>query len=113
VDFVYSIDLIGVPVSRDEGRLLGKCIIGRKACLRNDTNLFNKAHLAVLQQSTLVTPYIEEHKHIISSQNPTKTKAWVTHHHLENFPSWLSEQVIGDSTIHPQLTLLAREPGTF
>jgi hypothetical protein len=27
---------------------------------------------------------------------------------LENFPSWLSEQVIGDSTIHPQLTLLAR-----
>jgi hypothetical protein len=59
-----------------------------------------------------VTPYIEEHKQIISSQNLTKTEAWVTRHHLENFLSWLSEQVIGDSTIHPQLALLARGPSS-
>jgi hypothetical protein len=94
VDFVDSIDSIGVPVSQHEGRLLGKGTIGRKACLSNDADLFNKAHLAVLQQLTLVTLYIEEHKQIISSQNPTKTEAWVTRHHLENFPSWLSEQVM-------------------
>jgi hypothetical protein len=62
VDFVDSIDSIGVPVSRHEGRQLGKGTIGREACLHNDTDLFNKAHLAVLQQSTLVTSYIEEHK---------------------------------------------------
>jgi pyridoxine/pyridoxamine 5'-phosphate oxidase len=80
--------------------------------MSNDTDLFNKAHLAVPQQSTLVTPYIDEHKKIISSKNPTKTKAWVTCHHLENFPSWLSEQVIGDSTIHPQLALLDRGPSS-
>jgi hypothetical protein len=83
-----------------------------KACFGNDTDLFNKAHLAVLPQSTLVTSYIEEHKQIISSQNPSKTEAWVTRHHLENFPSWLSEQVIGASTIHPQLALLARGPSS-
>jgi hypothetical protein len=100
VDFVDSINSIGFLVSRHEGRLLGKGTIGRKACLSNDTDLFNKAHLAVLQQSTLVTLYIEKHKQIISSQNPTKTEAWVTRHHSGNFPSWLSEQVIGDSTIH-------------
>jgi hypothetical protein len=80
--------------------------------LSNDTDLFNKAHLDVLQQSTFVTLYIEEHKQIISSQNPTKIEAWVIRHHLENFPSWLIEQVIGDSTIHPQLTLLARGPSS-
>jgi hypothetical protein len=74
--------------------------------------LFNKAHLTVLQQSTLVTPYIEEYKQIISSQNPSKTEGWVTRHHLENFPSWLSEQVNGDSTIHPHLALLARGPSS-
>jgi hypothetical protein len=102
VDFVDSIDSIGVPVSQHEGILLGKGTIGRKACFSNDTDLFNKAHLAVLQQSTLVNPgfcnkynfinskYIEEHKQIISSQKPTKTEAWVTRHHLENFPSWFS-----------------------
>jgi hypothetical protein len=78
--------------------------------LSNDIDLFNKAHHAVLQQSPLVTPYIEKHKQIIYSKNPTKIEAWVTHHHLENFPSWLSEQVIGDSTIHSQLTLLASGP---
>jgi hypothetical protein len=55
VDFVDSIDSFGVPISRQEGRLLGKGTIGRKACLSNDTDLFNKAHLAALQQSTLVT----------------------------------------------------------
>jgi hypothetical protein len=112
VDFVNSIDSIGVPVSRHEGRLLGKGTIGRKACFSNDTDLFSKAHLPVLQQSTLLTPYIEDHKQIISSQNLTKTEAWVTRHHLENFPSWLSAQVISDSTVHPQLALLARGPST-
>jgi hypothetical protein len=59
-----------------------------------------------------VTPYIEEHKKIISSQNPSKTEAWVARRHLENFPSWLSEQVIGASTIHPQLALLAKGPSS-
>jgi hypothetical protein len=113
VDFVDSIDSIGVPVSQREERLLGKGTIGRKACFNNDTDLFNKAHIADVQQSTLVTPYIEEHKQIIYSQNPTKTEAWVTRHDLENLPSWLSEQVIGDSTIHPQLALLARGPSTI
>jgi hypothetical protein len=73
-------------------------------------DLFNKAHLAILQQS-MVTSYIEEHKQIISSENPTKTEAWVRHH-LVNFPSWLSEQVISDSMIHPKLTLLAWGPSS-
>jgi hypothetical protein len=59
-----------------------------------------------------VTLYIKEQKQIISSQNPTKTEAWVTRHHLEKFPSWLSEQVIGESTIYPQLALLARGPSS-
>jgi hypothetical protein len=49
VDFVDSIDSIGALVSRHEGRLLRKGTIGRKACFSNDTDLFNKAHLAVLQ----------------------------------------------------------------
>jgi hypothetical protein len=74
VDFVGLIDSTGVPVSRHEGMLLKKGTIGRKACLSNDTDLFNKAHLAVLQQSTLVTSYIEEHKQINSSKIQPKPK---------------------------------------
>jgi hypothetical protein len=32
---------------------------------------------------------------------------------MEKFPSWLSEQVNGDCTIHPQLALLARGPSSI
>ena len=46
VDFVNS---IGLPVSRHEGRLQGKGTIGRKSCLSNNTDLFHKAHITVLQ----------------------------------------------------------------
>jgi hypothetical protein len=38
VDFVDSIDSIGVPVSGHEGRLLGEGTIERKACLSKDTD---------------------------------------------------------------------------
>jgi hypothetical protein len=31
---------------------------------------------------------------------------------LGKFPSWFSEQVIGESTIHPQLALLAMGPSS-
>jgi hypothetical protein len=81
--------------------------------LSNDTDLFPKEHLAVLHQTSLVTPYIEERMKITYSQNPPKTKAWVIRHHLETFPSWLSQQLIDDSTIHPQLALLARGPSSI
>jgi hypothetical protein len=50
IDFVDSFDSIGVPVSQHEGRLLEKGTMGRKAYLSNDTDLFNKAHLVILQQ---------------------------------------------------------------
>ena len=110
VDFVDTIDSIGLPVSRHEGRLQGKGTIGRKSSLSNNTDLFHKAHLTVLQQSSLVTPYRMEHEQIIASQNPTKSPVWIARRHLETFPSWLSEQLIRNSTIHPQLALLARGP---
>ena len=45
VDFIDSINSIGVPVSRLERRLQGKGTIGRKSSLSNDTDMFNKAHL--------------------------------------------------------------------
>ena len=62
IDCVDDLDPIGVPVSRHEGRLIGKSTLGRKSVNCNDHATLSKAHLTVLQQSTLVAPYIEEHK---------------------------------------------------
>ncbi|XP_014660901.1 uncharacterized protein LOC101772603, partial [Setaria italica] len=112
VDFIDSIDSIGVPTSRHEGRLRGMGTIGRKSSLSNDTDLFDKAHYTVLQQSSFVSPYIEQHRQMVASKNPTKSDAWLTRHHMETFPSWLRQQLMGNSEIHPQLAWLARGPTT-
>jgi hypothetical protein len=36
----------------------------------------------VLQQSSLVDPYIEEHKKILCSEFPGKSEAWITRRQL-------------------------------
>ncbi|XP_022685469.1 uncharacterized protein LOC101776219 [Setaria italica] len=66
VDFIDSIDSIGVPTSRHEGRLRGMGTLGRKSSLSNDTDLFDKAHYTVLQQSSFVSPYIEQHRQMLA-----------------------------------------------
>jgi hypothetical protein len=69
--------------------------------------VLNRAH----REGSITKGYrTEKHKQIIFSQNPTKSEACIIWHHLETFSSWLSEQFIGDSMIHPQLALLARGP---
>jgi hypothetical protein len=62
VDCVDELCLIGVPVSRHEGRLIGKGTLGKKSINANDHASLSKAHFTVMQQSGLVAPYIEEHK---------------------------------------------------
>jgi hypothetical protein len=72
VDFIPDLKPIGVPESRHEGRLGGKGTLGKKTTYSMDGHSFTQAHYTVLHNSTLVAPYIEEHKNIIRSQNPGK-----------------------------------------
>jgi hypothetical protein len=59
VDFIPNLDPIGVPESRHEGRLSGKGILGKKSYVGKEDDYFRKAHYIVLQNSSLVDPYIE------------------------------------------------------
>jgi hypothetical protein len=70
VDFIPDLKSIGVPESRHEGRLSGKGMLGKKSMYCMDGISFTQAHYTVLQSSTLVAPYITEHKNIICSQHP-------------------------------------------
>jgi hypothetical protein len=65
VDFIPNLDPIGVPESRHEGRLSGKRILGKKVYVGKEDNYFCKATYTVLQNSSLVDPYIEVHKDIV------------------------------------------------
>nr|ABA97268.1 transposon protein, putative, CACTA, En/Spm sub-class [Oryza sativa Japonica Group] len=69
VEFIEDLRPIGVPESHHEGRLQGKGTLGRKAIMMVDNNLFRKAHFTVLQQSSLVAPYIEEHLALVRARN--------------------------------------------
>jgi hypothetical protein len=67
-------------------------------------------HYTVLQNSSLVKPYIEIHKDIVRSESPVRTEAWITRQHMETFGYWLRKRSQGDESIDEQLYLLAREP---
>jgi hypothetical protein len=72
VDFIPGLKPIGVPESRHEGKLGGKGTLGKKTTYSMDEHSFTQAYYIVLHNSTLVAPYIEEHKNIIRSQKPGK-----------------------------------------
>ena len=110
VDFIDDLKPIGVPESRYEGRLTGKGTLGKKSYVCTDDFSFKKAHYTVLQQSSLVDPYIEEHKKILLSNFPEKSEAWITREHMNTFCSWLQKHLMHNMDISEQLFLLARGP---
>jgi hypothetical protein len=83
VYFTDDLKPIGIPESRYEGRLRGKGILGKKAYACIDDSL-KKAYYAVLQQSFLVDPYIDEHKKILCSEFLEKSKVWITRRHMDS-----------------------------
>nr|AAP12910.1 transposon protein, putative, CACTA, En/Spm sub-class [Oryza sativa Japonica Group]ABF97496.1 transposon protein, putative, CACTA, En/Spm sub-class [Oryza sativa Japonica Group] len=110
VEFIEDLRPIGVPESRHEGRLRGKGTLGRKAITTVDNNLFRKAHFTVLQHSSLVAPYIEEHLALVRARNIGKSDAWITRHHIDTFPAWLRQHLMDNESINQQLAFLARGP---
>ena len=81
--------MIGVPESRHEGRLSGKGTLGKKAYIGKKDDYFCKAHYIVLQNSSLVDPYIKVHKDIVCGKFSGRTEAWITRRHMEPFGGWL------------------------
>jgi hypothetical protein len=112
VDFIPDLKPIGVPESRYEGRLSGKGTLGKKATICRDGHSFTQAHYTVLQSSTFVAPYIEEHKNYLHSKNPGKADDWIKQEHMKTFGSWLRLQLMNDSTVGDQLYLLASSPSS-
>jgi hypothetical protein len=110
IDFILDLNPIGVPKSWHEGRLSGKRALGKKAYIGKEDNYFCKAHYTVLQNSSLVDPYIEVNKDIVRYKFSGTTEAWITHRHMETFSGWLRKQCQGDENLDEQLYLLSSEP---
>jgi hypothetical protein len=85
VDFIDDLKPTRVPESWYEGRIRGKGTLGKNAYICTDDFSFKKAHYMVLQQSSLVDLYIEEHKKILCSKFLEKSAAWITRRHMDSF----------------------------
>jgi hypothetical protein len=102
--------LIGVPKSHHEGRLTGKWTIGKKA-ITPDPYLFRCAHFHVLQHTSIVFEYLDEHKEMLLRDNPDRNELWLTNEHMRKFIGWPRERISrSDTPISEYLQKLARGP---
>jgi len=110
VDCLPDLNPIGLPVSHHEGRLKGKGTLGKKCNMNISCSEFSQANFTVLQNSSKVAPYIDEHMNIIRSENPQKNFAWITRQHIKTFDGWFRRKLLGNNTVDQELQWLARGP---
>ncbi|GKC74968.1 hypothetical protein Tco_1125742 [Tanacetum coccineum] len=55
--------------------------------------LFQKAHLYVIQNTDEIIPYIERHKQVLKTENPGKRIAFLENEHSKSFAKWLRKEV--------------------
>jgi hypothetical protein len=110
LNYCDSTNLIGVPKSYHEGRLTGKGTIGKKA-ITPDLDLFHRAHFHVLQQMSIVSEYLNEHKEMLLRDNPDRNELWLANEHMRKCIGWLREWISGsDTRISEYLQKLSRGP---
>ncbi|GJU61408.1 retrovirus-related pol polyprotein from transposon TNT 1-94, partial [Tanacetum coccineum] len=54
--------------------------------------LFQKAHLYVIQNTDELVSYIERHKQVLKTENPGKRIAFLENEHSKSFTKWLREE---------------------
>jgi hypothetical protein len=97
LNYADSTNPIGLPKSCHEGRLTGKGTIGKKA-ITPGPDLFRRAHFHVLQQMSIVSEYLDEHKKMLLRDNPGRNELWLANEHMRKFIGWLQEWISGSDT---------------
>jgi hypothetical protein len=102
---------IGVPKSHHEGRLTGKWTIGKKA-ITPDPHLFCCTHFHLLQQMSVASEYLDEHKEVLLRDNPGCNESWLANVHMRKFIGWLWHRISqsSDTQTIEYLKKLARGP---
>ena len=78
-------------------------MLGSKAIICRDGHSWAEAHYTVLHDSTLVTPYVNEHKNILLSKHPEQCDHWITCKQIRTFGSWLQTHLMGNTTVADEL----------
>jgi hypothetical protein len=104
-DFSNPID---VPKSCHEGRLIGKGTIGKKG-ITPDPHLFHCIHFHMLEQMSIVSKYLDEHKEMLLKDNPRRNESRLANEHMKEFIGWLWDRIshTSDTQTSEYLKLLA------
>jgi len=87
IEYMSERETIGIPSSRHDGRNEGKGTHGVRV-VRKDQREVLQAHLYVLNNTDVVTPFIEAHKKLIKSMNPQENEKWLLIEHNKTFLKW-------------------------
>ncbi|GJT90809.1 reverse transcriptase domain-containing protein [Tanacetum coccineum] len=89
-----SIETIGIPPDKHEtyDNEEEKPLSAGKSS-EVSAELFQKAHLYVIQNTDEIVPYIERHKQVLKTENPGKRIAFLENEHSKSFAKWLREEV--------------------
>ncbi|KAK7266896.1 hypothetical protein RIF29_19556 [Crotalaria pallida] len=99
-EYMSNADSIRLPKSRHAGRTQGEGIIGNEILTIPRTKL-DQTHLYVLHNEDEVEPYVEKHKEILRSSNPSRNENWITREHNRCFIKWLRDHIIEELNINP------------
>ena len=84
LSYIDPTNPISISKSRHEGRLGGRGCVGEKQ-ITPDADAFQQTRFLVLQHTTEVEPYIEEHMEMLRQQNPHQGEAWLARAHMIGF----------------------------
>ncbi|GJU04997.1 putative transposase-associated domain-containing protein [Tanacetum coccineum] len=93
-EYHKSMETIGIPPGKHETyeNEEGKPLSAGKSS-EVSAELFQKAHLYVIQNTDEIVPYIERHKQVLKTENPGKRIAFLENEHSKSFAKWLREEV--------------------
>ncbi|GJY33251.1 hypothetical protein Tco_0417720 [Tanacetum coccineum] len=99
-EYHKSMETIGIPPDKHETyeNEEGKPLSAKKTS-EVSAELFQKAHLYVIQNTDEIVPYIERHKQVLKTENPGKRIAFLENEHSKSFAKWLREEVERELTI--------------
>ncbi|GJS85674.1 putative transposase-associated domain-containing protein [Tanacetum coccineum] len=93
-----SMETIGIPPDKHETyeNKEGKPLSAGKSS-EVSVELFQKAHLYVIQNTDEIVPYIERHKQVLKIENLGKRIAFLENEHSKSFAKWWSESLAIES----------------
>ncbi|GJY59992.1 reverse transcriptase domain-containing protein [Tanacetum coccineum] len=93
-EYHKSMETIGIPPDKHETdeNEEGKPLSAGKSS-EVSAELFQKAHLYVIQNTDEIVPYIERHKQVLKTENPGKRIAFLENEHSKSFAKCLRKEV--------------------